>query len=260
MTFTNIIYKKRDQISQITINRPKKRNALNRETLQELQKAVDFIKKDDSTRCVIITGAGDKAFVAGADISQFANFDEEAGRQFSQFGQQVFRKIERLNKPVIAAVNGFALGGGCELAMSCHLRLAATNAKFGLPEINLGILPGYGGTQRLPRLIGLSNALHITLTGEMISAEKAKQLGLVSEIIAPENLKERAFELASLLTKKAPIAVEYILSSIYQGLGRKMDAGLQIEADYFGKICQTEDMKEGTTAFLEKRQPNFKGK
>jgi len=260
MTFENIIFEKLDQVSQITLNRPKKLNALNQKTLVELHKAIEIIKKDDSTRSVIITGAGDKAFVAGADISQFADFDAEKGRKFSQFGQQVFREIELLNKPVIAAVNGFALGGGCELAMSCHLRLASTNAKFGLPEINLGILPGYGGTQRLPRLIGLSNALHLVLTGEMIDAEKAKQLGLVNEIVAPENLHQRAVELANLLAKKAPIAVQYILGCIYQGLDSDIDTGLKIEADYFGKICQTEDMKEGTTAFLEKRQPNFRGK
>ncbi len=260
MIFNNILYEKHEKISHITLNRPKKLNALNQDTLEELRQVFDLIKKDESTRSVIITGAGDKAFVAGADISQFADFDAEKGRKFSRFGQQVFREIEQMNKPVIAAVNGFALGGGCELAMSCHLRLASTNATFGLPEVNLGILPGYGGTQRLPRLIGLSNAIHLMLTGEMINAEKAKQLGLVSEIVAPENLHDRAVELAGLIAKKAPIAVQSILSCIYQGLDKAIETGLQIEADYFGKICQTDDMKEGTKAFLEKRQPNYKGK
>lgn len=244
----------------ITINRPEKLNALNHGTLVELSEAIDACQADSGIRSIIITGAGERAFVAGADITQLKNLSAKTGEEFSRHGQQVFSKIENLPKPVIAAVNGFALGGGCELAMACHVRLASENARFGLPEIDLGILPGYGGTQRLPRLVGLTNALYLLLTGDKIDAPTALRLGLVSEVVPAEQLPERARQLADRLFQKAPLAVQYILKAVYQGLNIPLTEGLKLEAQCFGNICQTGDMKEGVAAFLEKRKPNFVGK
>ncbi|RMF58851.1 MAG: hypothetical protein D6748_07720 [Calditrichaeota bacterium] len=260
MEYQTIAVDKDAPICVVTINRPEKLNALNQQTITELNDVMETLAEDDSVRAIVLTGAGPKAFVAGADISEIAHLNGEAGKQFAEKGQQVFRFIEKMKKPVIAAINGFALGGGCELAMSCHLRIAATHAKLGQPEINLGIIPGYGGTQRLPRLIGLSNALYLLCTGEMISAEKAMELGLVSEVVEGEQLLERAKNLAHQLAEKAPLALHYILDAVYRGINVDLDTALDIEAECFGAVCDTEDMKEGTEAFLNKRKPVFKGR
>ncbi len=260
MELQNLLVSKRNSYAIVTVNRPDKLNALNSETIAELEQVMQELNRDKSVRCIILTGAGEKAFVAGADITRITDLSEASGKEFSLDGQNTFRHLELMHKPVIAAINGFALGGGCELAMACHIRIASTKAKFGQPEINLGIIPGYGGTQRFPRLIGLSNALHLLLTGEMIDAARAYQLGLVSEVLEPEKLMERAEALASLLAGKAPLAARYILQAVYRGAGTDLDKALNIEATCFGKACATEDMKEGTAAFLEKRKPEFKGK
>ena len=260
METQNILLEQEEQYAIVTINRPDKLNALNMETIAALDQTMRRLNEEASVRAVIITGAGNKAFVAGADISEIKTLDEQSGKDFAARGQRVFRYIEKMGKPVIAAINGFALGGGCELALACHIRIAASNAKFGQPEINLGIIPGYGGTQRLPRIIGLSNALYLLCSGEMITAEKALRLGLVTEVVENENLLVRAKELANLLSQKAPLAVNYILHAVYQGMDTDLDAALEIEASYFGKACATEDMKEGTDAFLNKRKPLFKGR
>lgn len=260
MQIQNLVIKKLERYAVVTFNRPDKLNALNNETIAELYHVMQELNNDDSVGCIILTGAGEKAFVAGADISQVTSLNTSSGREFSLRGQKVFRYIELMRKPVIAAINGFALGGGCELAMACHIRLASVKAKFGQPEINLGIIPGYGGTQRFPRLIGLSNALFLLLTGEMIDANKALGLGLVSEVIEPGQLLARAEVLASLLAAKAPLAIRYILEAVYRGVNTDLERAFTIEAEFFGKSCDTEDMKEGTSAFLEKRKPKFSGK
>jgi enoyl-CoA hydratase len=260
MTLKNLLVEKKEKYAIVTLNRPEKLNALNDETIGELEQVMKELNEDNNMRCVILTGAGEKAFVAGADISQITSLDSKTGKEFALRGQGVFRYIEGMKKPVIAAVNGFALGGGCELAMSCHIRIASSNAKFGQPEINLGIIPGYGGTQRLPRLIGLSNALQLLLTGEMIDGDRALALGLVSEVSEADKLLESAESLAGLLTSRAPLAVQYILEAVYRGINTDLENALDIEAKYFGDVCNTEDMKEGTAAFLEKRKPNFSGK
>ncbi len=249
-----------NSIATITINRPDKLNALNAETITQLYYSLKKIKQNENVSVIIITGSGEKAFVAGADISEISRHDDISGRIFAMRGQKVFRFIEKMEKPVIAAINGFALGGGCELAIACHLRIASENAKFSQPEINLGLIPGYGGTQRLPRLIGRSQALHLLLTGDMIDAQKALDLGLINEISSQEKLLQRAQEIAQLLQKKAPIALRYILQAVFEGQDMSLDSGLNLEAELFGNLCATEDMKEGTKAFLEKRNPHFKGK
>jgi enoyl-CoA hydratase len=259
MEFKNLLFEKKDNIAIITINRPEKLNALNGETVTELSDAFQYIHSQNKIRAVIVTGAGEKAFVAGADIKEINNHDEKSGKEFSKKGTGVFRFIEKMSIPVIAAVNGFALGGGCELAMACHLRIASANAKFGQPEINLGIIPGYGGTQRLPRLIGKSNALYFLLTGDMIDANKAQELGLINEVVQPEELMTRAEEIARLLASKAPFATQNILQTVDEGMNKQIDEALNIEATYFGNVCGSNDMKEGTSAFLEKRKPVFKG-
>lgn len=260
MAPSNLLVEKAEGYAVVTFNRPEKLNALDVKTVTELYQVMKELNEDTSIRAVILTGAGEKAFVAGADIAEIEKHDATSGKIFALRGQKVFRYIEKMTKPVIAAVNGYALGGGCELAMSCHLRLASAKAKFGQPEINLGIIPGYGGTQRLPRLIGRTAATHLLLTGEMIDAQKALELRLVNEVVEPEQLLEKAQELATLLAGKAPVAVAYILNAIDRGSEVGIDEGLNIEADLFGSICATEDMKEGTRAFLEKRKPEFKGR
>ncbi len=256
----NLLVQKKEHYAIVTINRPDKLNALNNLTVAELYEVMKALANDDSIRAIILTGSGEKAFVAGADISEISQKDEISGELFALKGQRVFRFIEQMAKPVIAAVNGYALGGGCELAMACHLRISSTRAKFGQPEINLGLIPGYGGTQRLPRLIGRSNALYLLLTGEMIDAHRAYELGLVSEVVEPEQLLERAETLAKIITEKPIIATRFILKAVDEGLELPLDAALNLEAKLFGKICDTEDMKEGTRAFLEKRKPEFKGR
>lgn len=259
MTFQNLQFEQKAKIAIITINRPEKLNALNKETVSELSELFKNIQDNKDISVVIITGAGEKAFVAGADIKEITELDSGAGEEFSQKGSDVFRSIEKMGIPVIAAINGFALGGGCELAMACHLRIASSNAKFGQPEINLGIIPGYGGTQRFPRLIGKTNAVYYLLTGDMMNAETAHRLGLVTEVVEPDQLLTRAEEIANLLAAKAPIAIQYIIQAVDQGGNAKIDEALKIESLLFGKVCGTKDMKEGTSAFIEKRKPVFKG-
>lgn len=256
----NLTFEKKENIALITINRPEKLNALNTETISELESCFKGLHEDREIRVIILTGAGDKAFAAGADIKEITNLNSQTGKAFASRGSAVFRYIEKMNKPVIAAINGVALGGGCELAMSCHIRIASTRAKFGQPEINLGIIPGYGGTQRLPKLIGKTNALYLLLTGEMISAERAYSLGLVTEVTEPEMLVHRTLEIAALISEKAPVAIGHIIEAVDTGINSDIDDGLDIEGNLFGKACNTEDMREGTSAFLEKRKPSFRGK
>ncbi len=247
------------ELAIVTIDREEKLNALNAEVFLELGSAMDSLRYDDAVRGVIITGAGQKAFVAGADIGELAKMDALSGVQVSRTGQGVFRSIERFPKPVLAAVGGFALGGGCELALACHLRIASQNARFGLPEVTLGIIPGYGGTVRLARLIGMGRAVEMTLTGEMIDAEKALALGLVSTVVPREELVDQAKAFLRKVTKNGPLAVQMALESIYQGMDGTLTEALTSESRMFGLLASTEDMKEGMTAFLEKRKAQFKG-
>ncbi len=257
MQFENLLFEVNNNIGKVTINRPDKLNALNNKTLEELNVLFDFIQNSESISVVIITGAGEKAFVAGADIKELAMLDSKSGIKFSKFGQSVFNKIENLNKPVIAAVNGFALGGGCELALACHIRLASENAKFGQPEVNLGIIPGYGGTQRLARLIGKGLATEYILTGDMISAGEALQMGLVNKIFTADRLIEEAKKIAEKIISKGKIAISASLKVINAVDILSLNDGLELEAIEFGKCCDTDEFKEGTSAFLEKRKPNF---
>ena len=260
MAYKNILFEVKDRIAYVTINRPQVLNALNVETVEELRKVFSEIEEDEKVASVILTGAGDKAFVAGADINELAKLDALGGRDFSLNGQRVFNLIENLGKPVIAAVNGFALGGGCELALACTLRVAAETAKFGQPEVNLAIIPGYGGTQRLARLIGKGRALEMVLTGNMIGAEEAYRIGLVNRAAPLSELMNEAKKLAETIMSKGPIAVKLAMLAINHGLQMSLQQGLQLEASLFGLTCATEDMKEGTSAFLEKRKATFKGR
>ncbi len=260
MNLKNLTVEIENKIATITINRPDKLNALNAETITEMFQAFKKLRQDNSVSVIIITGSGEKAFAAGADIAEIRNHDEITGRIFSTRGQKVFRYIEKMEKPVIAAINGFALGGGSELAMACHIRVASEKAKFGQPEVNLGLIPGYGGTQRLPRLIPPTTALYLMLSGEMIDARKALELGLISEIVPADELKNRALKIAQDLAEKAPVAVRYILQAVTDGRDKDLDLALNLESELFGNICASEDMKEGTSAFLEKRKAKFKGK
>ena len=248
-----------NNILTITINREDKLNALNQQTLAELREALLSISDDKDLRGVIITGSGEKAFVAGADISELADLNEMNGRKFAESGQEIFQMIEDSNIPVIAAVNGFALGGGCELAMACHMRIATKNAKFGQPEVNLGIIPGYGGTQRLTQLIGKGKALELMLTGDMINSEQATQLGLVNHVVDNKSeLLEKANEIFSKISKKAPLAVGMVIDCV-NAVFIPGENGYQTEANSFSRCCGSNDFKEGTQAFLEKRSPNFTG-
>jgi enoyl-CoA hydratase len=256
---TTLLFELSDGIARITINRPDKLNALNATVIAELGDAVTRIETDAAVRGVILTGAGSKAFVAGADISELAGQAPLEGKARSMLGQQVFRSLERCGKPVIAAVNGFALGGGCELAMACHIRLASENAKFGQPEVKLGIGPGYGGTARLPRLVGKGRALELLLTGAMIDAAEAYRIGLVNRVVPAERLMADTEALLRNILENGPLALRACLEAVDAGLETSLDQALLLEANHFGLLSATGDMREGTKAFLEKRKPVFKG-
>jgi enoyl-CoA hydratase len=260
MTYKNLLTKKGDGIGWITINRPDKLNAMNVETIGELKAAFGEFEADAEVRAVILTGSGEKAFVAGADISEFVHLNAEMGRHFSREGQALTRTIENFPKPVIAAINGFALGGGTEIALACHIRLASENAKLGQPEVKLGIIPGYGGTQRLARLVGKGKAMEMILTGRMVEAREAAEIGLVNRVVPPAELLAAAEGLAKEAIKNGPLAVAYSIEAINRGLDVTLDEGLEIEAEIFGRTCATEDFKEGAKAFLEKRKPDFRGR
>jgi len=257
--YNNLMVTNEDGILTITINRPDKLNALNLATIEELRQAFQEIYDNEQIKSVILTGAGDKAFVAGADISEIADLNEMNGRKFAESGQEVFSMIENCPKPVIAAVNGFALGGGCELAMACHFRIATSNAKFGQPEVNLGIIPGYGGTQRLTQLIGKGKALELMMTADFIAAEEALKLGLINHITtSQEALMELANSLLQKINSKAPLAIGMVIESVNAYYAND-ENGYQTEANSFAACCKSEDFKEGTKAFLEKRAAEFKG-
>lgn len=260
MEFSNLLVEVKDGLAFLTINRPDKLNALNHQTMQELKAAFESFATDDAVKAVIVTGAGEKAFVAGADIGEIQALDAASGEKFCLEGHAVFTLIETLEKPVIAAVNGFALGGGCELAMACHIRLASEKAVFGQPEVKLGITPGYGGTQRLPRLVGKGKAMQMVLSAAMVKAADARTFGLVDEVYPPDELLAKAEELARIIMNMGPVAVATAIRAINEGLQMPLDEAKQLEAKLFGELCATADMKEGTTAFLEKRKPNFTGK
>lgn len=260
MTFENILVEKKNSIAYVTVNRPKVLNALNMATMEELRAAFTEIRDDFAIRVAILTGSGEKAFIAGADISELAKHDAVSGKEYTHRGQSVFDLIENLGKPVMACINGFALGGGCEIAMACTMRLASANAKLGQPEVKLGIIPGYGGTQRLPRLVGKGIAMQLVLAGEMISAEEAHRIGLVNEVVAPAELIPRAEAIAAKIIANAPLAVQYAMEAVNRGFDLSLADGLFLEATLFGVCCATEDKKEGMTAFLEKRAAQFKGK
>ncbi|HEY5367845.1 MAG TPA: enoyl-CoA hydratase-related protein [Hanamia sp.] len=256
--YSTINTESEDGIFTITINRPDKLNALNKKVLDELDVVMDSVYHDDKIKGVIITGAGEKAFVAGADIAEFISVADDKGAAFAKRGQDIFFKIENCHKPVVAAVNGFALGGGCELAMSCHFRLASANAKFGQPEVNLGIIPGYGGTQRLTMLVGKGKAMELMMTGNMIGADEAKALGLVNYVEEPGTLIPKAKELLSLIMTKSPVAISKVISAVnsYYLFDKN---GYEQESKLFGEVFSSDDKKEGTNAFVEKRKPVFTG-
>ena len=260
LVLANVQYEKKGTIAYVTVNRPKVLNALNTPTWTDLHAAFEDAKADVSVRGVILTGAGDKAFIAGADISELADVDAYGAEESSRFGQGVLDLVENLGKPVIAAINGFALGGGCETAMACTIRIAAEHAKFGQPEVKLGLLPGGGGTQRLPLLVGKGRALQLILTGETISAQEAYRIGLVNEVVSAADLIGRAEAILKQIMANAPIAVKFSLDAANKGLETSQREGLALEASYFGICAATEDKKEGTSAFLEKRAPKFRGR
>ncbi len=260
MTFDNLLLERDAAVAILTLNRPKVLNALNSQTLSELANAMAACKDDAGVRAIVLTGAGDKSFVAGADINELAALSPVEGKEHARRGQQIFDAIEQLGKPVIAAINGFALGGGCELAMACTLRIAADTARFGQPEINLGLIPGYAGSQRLPRLVGRGVALELLLTGDMIGAQRAYEIGLVNRVVPAADLMTEATRVAHTLAAKAPIAVRYILDAVHQGLDSPFAQGEYLETSLFGTIASSEDMREGTKAFLEKRKAVWQGK
>jgi enoyl-CoA hydratase len=260
MGYENILYEVKEQIARITFNRPNVLNALNRKTIEELGDGLNSARQDNSVRVLILTGAGEKAFVAGADINELAVRTPVDGKDFSLFGQEIIHRLETLGKPSIAAINGFALGGGCELALACTMRIASKNAKLGQPEVKLGILPGYGGSQRLPRLCGKGIAHELILTGEMIPAEEALRVGLVNRVVELAELLLTAEGIAKKIIANAPLAVKYAMEAIEHGMEMPQEEGLFLEATLFGLCCATEDMREGTRAFLEKRPAKFQGK
>ncbi|MFQ5570469.1 MAG: enoyl-CoA hydratase/isomerase family protein [Rhodothermales bacterium] len=258
MDLETLLYEIEGEIAVITINRPDKLNALNTTVIAELDQCFRQARSDRAVKGVILTGAGEKSFVAGADIQQFPDLDALQGHRFALRGQAVFTRIEDMPKPVVAAVNGFALGGGCELAMACHLRIASDNASFGQPEVNLGILPGYGGTQRLPRLVGRGIATELILTGARISAQRAYEIGLVNHVVPLADLLETAREMVATIASKAPLAVSMALEAL-RASDLPQHEGLRHEAALFGQVCASEDFKEGVAAFLERRKATFKG-
>jgi enoyl-CoA hydratase/carnithine racemase len=260
LNLANVLYETKGAIAYVTVNRPKVLNALNTPTWSDLRRAFEHARDDAAVRGVILTGAGDKAFMAGADISELAQVTAFEAEQSSRFGQEILDLIENLGKPVIAAVNGFALGGGCETAMACTMRLAVETAKFGQPEVALGLIPGGGGTQRLPRLIGKGRALQLILSGEMIGAQEAHRIGLVNEIVPAADLIARAEAILNKIASNAPIAVKFALEAANKGMDTSQAAGLLLEASYFGLCAGTEDKREGASAFLEKRAPRFRGR
>jgi enoyl-CoA hydratase len=259
MSFETILYELRDGIAFVTINRPDKLNALNDAVIADLDRAVSRIESDDAVRGVILTGAGPKAFVAGADIAELSTQNQISGKARAMRGQAVFRRLERCGKPVVAAVNGFALGGGCELAMACHLRVASESAKFGQPEVKLGIGPGYGGTIRLPRLVGKGRALDLLLTARMASAAEALEMGLVNRVVPADKLLAEAEALLQSILANGPLAVRLCIEAVDAGLEVSLDEGLLLEANHFGLLASTDDMREGMAAFLEKRPAVFRG-
>ncbi len=260
MPYENILYKEDEKIATITINRPDKLNALNRKTMEEINDAILKAGSDDSIGAVILTGSGSKAFVAGADIKELSVLTPIGAKDFALFGQMVFNHIEHIGKPVIAAINGFALGGGCELAMACTFRIASENVKIGQPEVNLGLIPGYGGTQRLPRIVGKGRAMEMILTADMIDAHEALRIGLINKVTSIADLIPTCITIAKKILSKGPLATRYAMESVNRGLEMPLEEGLFLEATLFGLSCATEDMKEGTKAFLQKREAKFKGK
>jgi enoyl-CoA hydratase len=259
MAYENLLFEIKDPIAYITFNRPKVLNALNRKTVEELGDALDRARDDSSVRVLILTGAGEKSFVAGADINQLAQRTPIDGKEFSLFGQEIFHRLETMGKPSIAAINGFALGGGCELALSCTIRIASKNARLGQPEVKLGIIPGYGGSQRLARLCGKGIAHELILSGEMISAEEALRIGLVNHVVEQTDLISTAESIAKKIAANAPLAVKFAMEAVERGMEMPEQEGLFLEATLFGLCCATEDMREGTRAFVEKRPAQFKG-
>jgi enoyl-CoA hydratase len=259
MEYANLLICIEEGIAQVSINRPKALNALNSETLRELQQAFDALAIEVSVRVIVLTGVGEKAFVAGADIVEMQRMNALEGRAFAHLGQKMMETIEKMGKPVIAAINGFALGGGCELAMACDIRLAASNAKFGQPEVNLGVTPGFSGTQRMARLIGKGRAKELIFTGEMIDAQEAYRIGLVNKVLPCEELIVAAHEMAKKIAGKGPVAISFCKDSINKGLEMDLDKAGAYEAELFGLCFATDDLQEGMSAFLEKRTANFKG-
>lgn len=260
MTFSSLLFEKKNAIAYVAINRPKVLNALNGATMGELRTLFTQLRDDREIRVVILTGAGEKSFVAGADIGELQTNNPVEAKEYTHRGQAVLDLIESLGKPVIACINGFALGGGCEIAMACTMRIASENAKLGQPEVKLGIIPGYGGTQRLPRLVGKGIAMQLLLTGDMISAQEAHRIGLVNEVVPADQLIARAEAIAQAIIKNAPLAIQYCLEAVNHGMEMTLPEGLFLEASLFAVCCATEDKKEGTTAFLEKRVANFSGR
>jgi enoyl-CoA hydratase len=260
MNFEHLLVIVKDGVATLSVNRPEKLNALDDHVVSQLHQAAQFLAADELVRGIILTGAGAKAFIAGADIGELARQGVLEGRRRSLKGQAMLRAFETMGKPVIAAVNGYALGGGCELAMACHIRIASENARFGQPEVKLGITPGYGGTQRLPRIVGKGNALHLLLTGEQIDAAEALRIGLVSKVVPAEHLLAEADQMMRTILANGPIAVQLVMEAVDRGLEMTLEQGLALEADAFGIAAATEDMKEGLAAFLEKRRAKFQGK
>lgn len=260
MTYHNLITEKEEGLGWIIVNRPDKLNALNAETIQELKEAFLSFQDDEEVKAVILTGSGEKAFVAGADIGELARLDDASGKEYVLKGQALTKTIENFKKPVIAALNGYALGGGTEIALACHIRIASENVKMGQPEVKLGIIPGYGGTQRLARLVGKGQAMELVLSGKMIDAREAHQVGLVNKVVSSGDLKPTCVALAKGIITNGPLALQYSIQAINKGLDRNLEEGLLLEAELFSKACATEDSKEGTQAFLEKRKANFQGK